>query len=385
MKARATTSLLTVTPSFGYGGAERLLVNLTNGLTAWSFEQTIVSLGANNALARALSEEACTFIAAPRASRYDLRPAHLLRAQIARQRPDVVCCYGVFCYLYTRLALLGLREQPALVVALHSTTPRTAREARQRQLFTRVLQTQDQLVAVAQAQADYWAHNYGIPSGRFIVLYNGVNTDHFQPGLIATTRDSVRQQYAIPLDAPVIALVAALRPEKRHSDAISALHLLNIQRADRLAYMLIVGEGSEDTRLRLEKEAAIFRVDEYIRFVGAQQDVRPFYEAADLFTLTSNAEAFSLAALEAMAMGLPGVITDVGGARETLDVSICGQIVPPNNPEAVASAWAEVIRQLPAYDGTRIRKRVVEQFSLRRCVADYARLVKLWATPGAMA
>ena len=57
-------------------------------------------------------------------------------------------------------------------------------------------------------------------------------------------------------------------------------------------------------------------MEDYVKFTGIQRDVRPFYWSADLFTLCSDSETFSIAAMEAMACGLPAVLTDVGGLRD---------------------------------------------------------------------
>src|SRR4029077_13405288 len=111
----------------------------------------------------------------------------------------------------------------------------------------------------------------------------------------------------------VIGICAALRPEKNHVqlvDAVAALRARGIP-----ARALVIGDGP--MRPAIEARARAAGVADEVRITGFQQDVRPYLAACDTAVLCSTTiETFSLAALEAMALGRPGAHSDLRGRRE---------------------------------------------------------------------
>jgi len=84
---------------------------------------------------------------------------------------------------------------------------------------------------------------------------------------------------------------------------------------------------------------------EKVIFVGNQRDVRPFYWASDIFTLTSNAvETFSISALEALCCGLPCVLTNIGGANEMIDEGENGYL-SNLKPKDICEKWEKALSQ----------------------------------------
>jgi len=107
-----------------------------------------------------------------------------------------------------------------------------------------------------------------------------------------------------------------------------------------------------------------------------QEDVRPFYWISDCFTLSSDAiETFSISALEAMASGLPCVITDLGGAREMVTDVENGFVVPIRNPKALAEGWQKVLNGVLSLDQNAIREIVTRRFSMESMVRSYETLI----------
>ena len=96
---------------------------------------------------------------------------------------------------------------------------------------------------------------------------------------------------------------------------------------------------------------------------------------SDLFTLSSNNETFSIAALEAMATGLPCVLTDVGGTREMVIEGTNGYLVPPENPRLLADTWLQVLKRKADFSPESVRATVASRFSLERCVRSYEQLL----------
>ena len=111
----------------------------------------------------------------------------------------------------------------------------------------------------------------------------------------------------------------------------------------------------------------------FVHFAGSHLDVRKFYYTADMFTLTSNSETFSLSALEAMAFCLPCSLTSVGGATEMMIEGITGQLSMPENPMSIAHSWYKILTS--NINGNRIRQHVVDNFNATKMLQQYIYLV----------
>ena len=141
-------------------------------------------------------------------------------------------------------------------------------------------------------------------------------------------------------------------------------------------YLVLVGNGPEKYKKQLQEMAYELGISKRVIFCGVQSEVKLFYAAADIFTLTSSSETFSVAALEAMSMGLPCVLTDVGGAREMVVEGMNGYLVEPQNPRRIAEGWLAAFKNKDNFDHEKIRNWVIEHFSLIDCVHKYEDLLR---------
>jgi glycosyltransferase involved in cell wall biosynthesis len=166
----------------------------------------------------------------------------------------------------------------------------------------------------------------------------------------------------------VIGISAVLRPEKNHVqlvDAVAALHRMGIP-----ARALLVGDG--EMRGAIEARARELNVGCDVVITGFQQDVRPYIAACDTAVLCSFTEAFSLAAIEAMALSKPLVHSDVGGAAEMIVPGRNGFLFPVGDTRAFVDKLA--ILADPAVSrrmGARARRMVERLFSEKIMVDRY--------------
>ena len=140
------------------------------------------------------------------------------------------------------------------------------------------------------------------------------------------------------------------------------------------AHLLFVGGGeityTENLKNLVKKKA----LEKYIHFAGNQNEVRQFYLMADIFTLTSySIETFSLAALEAMAFGLPCSLTDIGGASEMIVDGLTGALSQPNNSQSIAESWHNLLNS--KIKGEQIRQYVIDNFTSGKMLDAYAELI----------
>ena len=186
----------------------------------------------------------------------------------------------------------------------------------------------------------------------------------------------IRQELGIGEDAILLAAVGGLEPRKGFDlliDAVSAL--------DARVHAVLVGDGTDAQRRALEERARGRGVAERVHFLGRREDAASITAACDLFVLPSRSEGFSVAMLEAMAMGKPVVAADVGGAWEGLaprgDTPAAGWTVPVDDADALAWALREVVdgvmKRTPevAARGARASWRARNWFTLDRMIDGY--------------
>jgi L-malate glycosyltransferase len=146
-------------------------------------------------------------------------------------------------------------------------------------------------------------------------------------------RRRVRESIGVPLDALMVIAVGSLRYNKGYPDLIEAFRLL--ARHDRGCHLAIAGQGP--LRHSLEQSVSDAELAPRVRFLGQRTDVADLMAASDVYVNSSHTEGLSNAILEAMAAGLPVVVTDVGDSAGVVDADV-GVVVAPHRPAELAEA-----------------------------------------------
>lgn len=169
---------------------------------------------------------------------------------------------------------------------------------------------------------------------------------------------------------PVFLNVGRYVSQKRQADLIDAATLVSQELPE--ARVVIVGHGPREARLR--SKVADEGLEDVVTVTGRVPDVEPFYAAADAFVFASQFEGLPVTGLEAMAAQLPIVGTRVPGITEIVEEGTTGQLVPPRDPAALASAMVAVGMGDTEAMGTRGYDRAREQYSIERMVIEHERL-----------
>lgn len=232
----------------------------------------------------------------------------------------------------------------------------------------------DCLVAISPAIRDelLQRHRIGRP-GQYRVVPLGFDLAAFA-AVDDRARAAARTALGIAPDAPVVATVGRLTAIKQHRLFLDVVREVAAARPRLIA--LVAGDGEE--RPVLEQHARVEGLADRVRFLGWRRDLTTVYGAADVFLLTSRNEGTPVALIEAMAAGVPGVSTDVGGVKDVIDSPGVGVLAPFGDVAALA---AGVLRLLDdparrAAMGVRARQRVIERFSLARLVADIVKVYR---------
>ncbi len=344
-----------------------MLVNLIRGLDRERFLPSLCCLKSLGPLGESLAAEVPAFHDLIR-GKYDLGVLPRLAKLFRDQRIDAVVTVGAGDKMFWgRLAARSARV-PVVLCALHSTGwPDAIGRLNRLRLLTRWT---DGFIGVAEAHARHLTEVERFPADKVNVIPNGVDAQRFHP-----TGDSAtaRRELGLSAAAPVVGIVAALRPEKNHDLFLRAAARVRIQIP--AARFLIVGDGPE--RPRLEQLAAELDLADAVKFLGTRDDIPRLLSALDLFVLTSRIEANPVSILEAMASGKPVVAPRVGSIAESVIDRQTGFLTEPNDEAQVADRVTELLSnpQLAARLGEAGRTAVVERWSLERMVAGYEELI----------
>jgi glycosyltransferase involved in cell wall biosynthesis len=206
---------------------------------------------------------------------------------------------------------------------------------------------------------------------KVVTIYNGVDTQKFSPCLV---QDDLRKKFNINSEDIVIGTVGRLSPEKGLEYLISAIR--EVVNAYPQTKVLIVGDGDEKYCLSLQEKVKDLELSSHIIFVGFYEDIPQILRCLDIFSLPSLFEAFNRSLLEAMACGLPVVATAVGGNVEIVQDGVNGLLVPAGNPDALASAIAELLKdkEKARKMGREGKRHVEENFSIEKNVKRIEKL-----------
>jgi glycosyltransferase involved in cell wall biosynthesis len=340
------------------GGGPRVCFDLIRALPDDRFRPCLVTLFEAGSLGEALAAEGVPALCL--SLRRPFHPCQLLRGlprlvAFARQHQvRLLHAHLTAAGLYGGLAArhLGLPALFTIHGALARRLPLRWVEVGVRELFPL-------LVAVGQEVEREAKQHLLAPCGhRVLQVYNGVDTGYWSPPRRRRDGGEV-----------CIAMVANFFREKDHLTAIEGFRRLR-ERWQGPVRLLLVGEG--ETRRQVEDQVARTGVAN-VEFLGPVADIKALLERTDIALLASFSEGISLAVLEAMAMGLPVVASDVGGMREILSEGAEGFLVPPGDPESLAGALGRLVQDagLRASLGAQGRARVEERFSLRAITSAY--------------
>jgi len=178
---------------------------------------------------------------------------------------------------------------------------------------------------------------FGVAEDRLHLIHNGVDAEHFHPGLCEEHRAELRAQWHIPATAPLLLFVGSGFERKGVATLLDALAVMG--RRD--VHLLVVGKDKRQPVFA--RQAARLGLAHRVHFAGPQPDVRPFYGAADLFCLPTLYDPFPNAALEALACGLPVVTTTTCGAAELIEPGVNGGLCEALDVSALAQQLAALV------------------------------------------
>jgi glycosyltransferase involved in cell wall biosynthesis len=312
----------------GPGGAERLVVSLTACRSGDVDVDVAYLLPHKSHLVAELKRAgASTHLLAGERGLADWQwPIRLIRL-VKRTRPDIVHLHSPALAGPARIVLRTLRHRPAIISTEHNVWASFGRSTRWANALTVPLD--DERLAVSEeVRTSSWARY----QPRTHVVVHGVPLAALQAR--RTERAAARQRLGVEDTEVLVITVANFREKKDYPTLLAAAAACAAHPSLRF---VAIGQGPLEGAMHAEHER--LGLGERFRFLGYQADPAGLLVGADVFALTSRHEGLPISLLEAMALGVPPVVSAVGGVPEVVTHGIDGLLLPPGDPAAFADAF----------------------------------------------
>ena len=320
-----------VVENLNRGGLERMVLDLAKLQQKHGHQCQVVCLYESGALAHELDAAGIPVIACNKGRGVDLRALARVRWAIDRHETDILHTHNAVAHYQAVLASCGL-DVLRILNTRHGMGA-GQRTGRKEWLYRRALTRTDLVVTVCEAARRSGVARGMLPSSMTRVVPNGIAVERFTPAS-NDMHQYVLGMLGLPEDACLIGNVGRLNWTKDQAGLIRAFRLVHARHPH--ARLLLIGDG--ELRQVLEQCAEQEGVRDVVHFLGDRNDVRDLLQGLDLFVLSSASEGYSMALLEACAVALPIVATDVGGNGEIIQSGRTGQLAPPGDPDALAEA-----------------------------------------------
>lgn len=290
-------------------------------------------------------------------------PTTIWALRRASGRADAVVAYGSKTLLASVAGLVG-RSTPLVYRNIGDPLVWSGQGWR-RQRVAALLRRTTRIVAVWPGAAATLTEVHGIPSEQITVIPRGVPEER-SPVPDAHARRQARRSLGLPSDAPVVASLGALSPEKDVGTAISA-----VARIEHV-HLLVAGDGPD--RASLEAQAGASGAAGRIHFAGVLSGPQQALAAADALVLTSHTEGMPGVLIEAGLAARPAVASAVGGVGEIVRDGETGRLCLPGDVESFAEGLRQVLAE-PGTLGAAARRHCLANFEMKVVAARWASLL----------
>lgn len=281
--------------------------------------------------------------------------------RLLADRPDILHCHLIPSNIIAKPlgALLGV---PVVINHDHTNDTRRAESRLLLALDRFSNRFASHIVAVSASCREFLITRESIPANDVTLVPNAIDLRRFSPS--TAMRDQARIELGLPASARVVAGVGRLNPQKNFSLFLD----IAAQLAPRFPglHFLLAGDGPEEKMLR-EKAAALGIADR-VTFSGYVADTRLVYLAADVLLMPSRYEGLPMTLLEAMAMGLPVVASQLDGIAEVIGDGREGFLVPSDNTSLFVELTAALLQdaELSSRIAQNARAKIEASFSVER-------------------
>lgn len=357
--------------NLGNGGTERQCVELLNRMDKNRFDVRLAVLRREGPLLEQmlvrfpdLQDYPLTAFYNPNAARQFLR----FRQYLKKERILILHAHDFYAGI---LGVVAARLTGVRVIAAQrhlKLSDRAVHEIGQR--FTHKMA--HRILVNSEAIRDFIVTQSNAPAEKIVVIRNGLNEVPNVTELREEQRASLRRELHLKDDAVIVGSVARLHPVKGHCHLLNAAARVLAEAPD--THFVLVGDG--ELRADVERQISELGIGNRIHLLGDRTDASQLVAGFDLALLSSLHEGLPNTVMEAMAVAVPVVATNVGGANELIKDYESGFLVPPAKPEAMAEQilFALNHRDQTELIGLRGRRSILSQFSMQGMVESTEKL-----------
>ncbi|MDO9399659.1 MAG: glycosyltransferase [bacterium] len=351
--------IIYIIPTLNIGGAERLVIDIAKNLNQEKFIVKIICMKRFGIWEQELKDSGIQLILLGQKRGCSFFSLIKLIRILKKECPDIVHTHLFGADFYGSIAtrLVGIKY---LVSTEHNFNYSEGLIRKIIKMF--ISKLFNNIIAVSEAVKNYVIKDYCVKSKKILVIYNGVDVNKFFQHF--KKRENVKENRNI-----VIGSVGRLVEQKGFKYLIEAVNKLSSQNID--IECLIAGDGELKTVL-LEKVKKL-GLENKIKFLGSQKDIKSFLNKIDIFILPSLWEGFGLVILEAGLAGLPVIVSKVGGIVEIIEDKKDGLFVNPANSDDLAQKIKDLIEHKEFRDelAINLQTKVKNNFTIQNTVAQY--------------
>jgi len=385
--------ILHIIPTLDRGGAEKQLSLLAPRLPRDEFDVQVCALTRGGPWKSVLEQAGIPVTVIGKSWKLDPSTLYRLYRHVRACRPTLVHSWIFAANSYGRAAAKWAGV-PHLVASERCVDP--WKSGLQLRIDRWLAKKSDAIVVNSEGTRAFYTR-HGIPTEKFVLIPNGIDVhlpDGFPPDVTDNTPNvnhtdinhtdfnhadsnpttSIREQLGFSRSAELVVAVGRLWPQKRVKDLIWAMDLLKGVRPD--THLVIVGDGPQ--RYRLEHYRNSVQIQDRVHFLGPQMHVTPILRQANCFWLGSGYEGQSNALMEAMALGLPVVVSDIVGNRELVQDDSSGYLVRVGDPTGFARKTQLILndRSLAERLGRAARQVMEERYRVEAMVERHVELYR---------
>ena len=360
------------------GGAEMNLYRLLSGIDRARYESTVVTLSDGGELCERVKDLGVPVYSLGMRSPAP-SPGSLVRLirLMRRLDPDLIQGWMYYGNLAAQFAATLLSRRPETVWGVRQSIYSLIEEKPTTALaiwLSARLSKRPAAIIYNSTKSAVQHEAIGYEGGKSRIIYNGFDVDAFTPSQEA--RLSVRAELGLPPEAMLIGLIGRYHPAKDHANFLSAAAIFAKDHPQ--VHFVLSGRGVDRENRKLGAVMKPHGFNGHVHLLGRRTDMARLMASFDISVSSSAREGFPNVVGEAMACGVPCVVTDVGDSPKLIGST--GLVVPPRNPEALAQAWRELLSLGPSGRtqlGQAARERIRENFQLASVVEQYEELFKL--------
>ena len=360
----ANSAVLHLIDTTGPGGAETVFIQLAEAMGKRGYRSVVVIRGPGWVQQELLRRGIDPVILESKGS-FNLKFLMSLVSLVKKEKISLIHSHLLGSNVYA--AITGLIARVPVVATYHGMVDVSPNERFRRTKHQLMRWGIGHYVAVSNRLMSNIQEQGLLNPEKTTVVYNGIDTSKYG----RNTDQSIRESLNLPARAILVGSLGNVRKAKGYDILVSAAARVVARSPD--VHFVIAGDKKPSIMKELDEQIKELDIAANIHFLGFQQECAAMLAQMDMFLLSSTSEGFSISTIEAMATGLPVLVTRCGGPEEIVEHKLNGWMVESNNAEAIAEGFRVLLNdaELCARLALAGRQHACAKFGLQAMLDSY--------------